>query len=210
MNAQKRFFVSAALLLLAAIDAPAQPPFAPDRGHHFGAFVGPTLRIASIDRQMALLVGGATAIVVDRRIVFGLEGTVLCNNVAVYPETGLSASLRLLYGGIFVEYIIADELAIHPVLRATAGGGGVRTVDHIYPAIPLDLMVLMVDIPVDGPDDAFVLLEPGVGVEAVLGDNVRLELSGLFRIVTGIASPGLDNGLVGGASVALTAKVGVF
>jgi len=198
-----------ALALLAVSSASAQRIFVLDPDHTFGGYIGGTVRAGSLYHQSAILTGGVTAIVVDRRLTVGLEGTALASDIVIHPSPSSRASLRMLYGGVVIAYTVAGELPVHPVLRATDGGGGVRPVRQVF-TYPPSLMVLMVDMPVDGPDDAFFVAEPGLGIEATLGPHVRVELSALYRIVMGIATPGLDNLGIGGATVALTAKVGLW
>jgi hypothetical protein len=194
-------------LLVAATALRAQPVFVLDPDHSFGGYVGPSLRMGSLFHQPAHLAGGGTGIVVDHRLVVGVEGTTLYSNVIVHPWPGARGSLRLLYGGLLVAYRLAPERPVTAVVRASVGGGGVRTVGIASAFAPL---ILSIDMPVDGPDDAFFLFEPGVGLEADVGALLKVELSLLYRVVAGVATEGITNGDVSGASLALTAKVGVF
>lgn len=198
-----------ALALLAISSASAQRIFVLDPDHTFGGYIGGTVRVGSLYHQPAFLTGAVTAIVVDRRLVVGLEGVALASDVVIHPGPWSQASLRMLYGGVIVAYTVAAERPVHAVLRTTIGGGGVRPLRQTF-SRPISLMVLMVDMPVDGPDDAFFIVEPGLAVEANLSPHVRVELGALYRIVMGIATPGLDNLGIGGASVALTAKIGLW
>lgn len=209
MNALVRLLLLLALPALAGV-ATAQPIFVVDPDHTFGGFIGPTLRVGSLFRQPALFVGGITAFVVDRRLAVGIEGTSLCGDVVIHPTPQSQASLRMLYGGIVVGYSFGADLPVHPLVRATLGGGGVRPIGIVPSMGRWQPMALLVDVPVDGPDDAFALLEPGIGLEAILGAHTRVELTANYRIVTGIATDGLDNSDIGGASMALTAKLGLW
>jgi hypothetical protein len=206
---RRTLLLTLALVAASLGDAPAQstrPVFQLDPGRVFGAFVGPSIRVGGLFRQSAWLAGGATAIVIDHRLAVGIEGTALVSHVEVLPD-GSRASLRMLYGGVIIEYLTTSERRIAPVFRATVGGGGVRYVDR---KSLMQSLILMVDMPVDGPDDAFFYVEPGLGLEARLSAWIHVELSALFRVVSGVSTPGMTNGDISGPSLVLTTKLGWF
>lgn len=203
------------MLLVGVTPATGQTFVGLDKDYEVGISAGFGGRAASFDGEVAALGSIHGAITVDHQTVIGIEAVAVVSEPMLGDATnGDPFVLQIVYGGLFFERVFLHRRAVHPLVRATIGGGGIahETRDAIVSSRQL----------MDGPDgfeiefdpsssmDAFVVVEPGLGLEFVLTPTFRIEVAALYRIVAGVSTEGLSSSMLMGPSLALTLKTGLF
>lgn len=209
-----RIITTLAISLFVAANAAAQTFTVLDSTYDVAGGFGAGGRVGLINDQIAVLGALQAAIVVDHETVIGVEAVGLLNHVSFDDAADAGSDvLQVVYGGVLLEHVFMYRKTFHPLIRCTIGGGGISVRQHDALNAPVVLGASDgVDFEFDptSNQDAFFVLEPGIGVELNITQNVRLEIAALYRIVAGVATEGISNGMFTGPSVGLTIKSGVF
>jgi hypothetical protein len=165
----------------------------------FGGFGGPEVKVTPMLGSTSALVGGHGGMILNHVLVIGGAGYGLASSVDV-PETvqepGASRRLNFGYGGARVAWLIAPRSVVHGAFTTLIGGGGANW--------EIDAETE------DTRSDAFFVLEPALEVEVNLHRLVRLAVNGSYRLVSGVDTPGFENGDFDGVAFGMAARFGVF
>jgi len=166
-----------------------------------GYFGAPVLQYDQLRGQGAVVLGGRGGFNLTPSLVLGggLYGTVteVDAPAGVLSSSGGPLDLKLDRFGLELEYALRPAAPTHVTLGALLGGGAARyTQDGTNEQ--------------DGESDFVLLIQPGVGVEQRVGENIHLNLSATYRLVRGVEQVGLDEEDLRGIGVALAVKLGRF
>lgn len=188
--------------------------FGSNGDHDNGGWGAPTASYTRILDRDAMLVGLRGGWLIDHRLTFGIAGYGLVTDApnAAYDahlvDRGYApwrpSQLRMGYGGLFIEPIIAHRSAVHVTLPLIigAGGCGYQTYTHLPP--DLDPRTYVTD------DQAFFVIEPGIELEVNLVRLVRLGVGASYRYTSDIDLPGTPKDALRGVNAGLSIKVGRF
>ena len=205
------------LMALTSVPVNGQPLRLFD-GTELCGFLAPSLSVSTIHNQTGVTAGAVMGLVFDHTIVLAVEGSGLVTHI--YPASRSSeheSRLEMISGGLLLEYLFDPKEMVHLSLRATAGGGGVRYHGRVRQRPETDggasALVIDVEIPLgENPDswDGYWFLEPGAGVEVIAAENIRVELSARYRVVSGVRTDGISSQGLSGPSLGLLVKCGLF
>ena len=170
-----------------------------------GGFGGPVVKLTTITRQTALMIGGRGGWILDHTFLVG--GGVYTLVTDVDGPTGIYPTLEPLdvdfsWFGLELEHIFKPSELIHYSLYAFVGGGAVRYVKDVGPVSTNATQV-------DETDLAFVF-EPAANAELNVTSWCRITAGVSYRIVAGVTLVGLSNGDFTGPAATLTVKFGNF
>jgi hypothetical protein len=196
-----RALVIVTMLPLLAIEVAAQEE-APRQGaggrSYFGA---PVVKYTAIRDHGAAMLGGRGGWNITPSLALGggLYGTItqVDGPVGAVPDAPGPLDIKFESFGLELEYAPKPRASTHLTLHAFFGGGAAHYVqdetDEQY-----------------GETDFMLLLEPAVGGEQRITDWLHLNLAVSYRLVSGVAQPGLENSDLTGPSAALAVKFGRF
>jgi hypothetical protein len=165
-------------------------------GISHGGFGAAHLRVGEVVGERSVFMGGEAAWVPNHRLILGVGLWALVSEaarVSTVPEAVAEGlPLRMGYAGVLVGYRIAPTAVVHPTARMLIGAGGLSTGDSGG---------------VGDEDDAFLVAEPGFGVELNVAPFLRLGVGASYRWVAGVDLGGLRDrdlsGLTGEFSLLL-------
>jgi hypothetical protein len=194
-----RLLVSSLLLLVTGLmTASAQPIVLFDR-YELTGFLSPALSFSEIMGQSSYTLGGCAAVVIDHSTVIGIEGGGLISGVkGPAAADGARHDLQMFHAGLLLERIEQPSDPIHLVWRALIGGGELGYAGSLPTAGDY------------GARDAFLLFEPGAGVEFRAGEKVRIEVTALYRFIRGVQLEGFDRRDDETVVVRMMVKLGSF
>jgi hypothetical protein len=189
----------------------AQPVTVLDQEYGVEGNFGVGARAGLFDDQIGYLGALNAAITIDHRTVIGIEAVGVLSRIQARASSA-DAIVQVVYGGVLLERVFNHRDIVHPIVRVTAGGGGLVAShrEPIMARVAAFADEFNFEFDPGSSMDAFVVLEPGLGAELNVGDNVRLELAVLYRLVAGVSSEGIGNALLNGPSLALTLRTGAF
>lgn len=163
-----------------------------------GAFGGPEVRLSPVHEDLGVFLGASGGWILDHRWILGGAGYALVNKLGVADQEGANHDLSLGYGGVVLAYADDAERVGHLVGGVLIGGGGAD----------LGQGELFFDLEDTG--DSFFVLEPSLGLEINVRENVHLKLEGGYRWIRGVDLPRLTDSDLSGASFGLGVRVGQF
>ncbi len=188
--------------------------FGNDHTIEHGGWGAPSTNYTRIMGQDALLVGVRGGWLIDHRVTLGIAGHGLVTDVPnkAYDEIRIAgghdlrkgSQLRMGYGGLLIEPIIAHRSAVHVTLPIIIGAGG--CVYETYEPLAEEYDPLTDD----QDDQAFFVVEPGIELEMNLIKLVRLGIGASYRYTTDITLPGTPTDALRGFNTGVTIKIGSF
>jgi hypothetical protein len=177
-----------------------------------GGYGAPESKMTTVMSSPALLFGLQGGWVVNHRFILGLAGYGLATKHEV-PEAmrvgGSPSTLEMGYGGLRLGYVFAPESLVHFGFGMVLGGGGLVAVSR-EPAITVAANGETKSEQRRANSEAFLAFEPNVEGEVNVTRFMRIAVSGSYRFINGIGSPGLDNASIGGPALGLALRFGVF
>ncbi|MCB0396955.1 MAG: hypothetical protein KDD36_09895 [Flavobacteriales bacterium] len=170
------------------------------KGIKNGGYGAPVLKLTHIDNQLALLVGGQGAWVIDHTFGFGLFGYGLASQVRQVNDQGEKLGMEMGYGGFLLEPILMSNYVVHVTFPIALGAGGVAYFENER----FDVNYYYRDA------EAFFIAEPGMNVELNMTRHLRFIMGGSYRFVSkmDLSQEGYDE--LEGASLFAGFKLGVF
>jgi hypothetical protein len=150
--------------------------------------------------------------IVNHRFILGLAGYGLASRHEV-PDAmrvgGTPSTLEMGYGGLRLGYVFMPESLAHFGFGMVVGGGGLAAVSReaattVAPNGETQTEQRRAN------SEAFMVFEPNVEGEVNVTRFMRIAVSGSYRFMNGIGSPGLDNASVGGPALGLALRFGAF
>ncbi|MFN8583433.1 MAG: hypothetical protein U0163_20960 [Gemmatimonadaceae bacterium] len=162
-----------------------------------GGFGGPVIRVSRVAGEAALFVGARGAWLLNHRVAIGAGGYKLAGEQieSHFLLSGETTHLEYTYGGFELEYFLAPLEPNHASLSILVGVGGANWATKGRDKID---------------SDQFVVVEPGASLERRLASNVQVAAGVAYRIVGGARLTALTAKDLGGPTIALTCKIGVF
>jgi len=196
----KRLKVIAALFLMMAGSALAQPATLFDGDIHSGGFGGVELKLSPLNEQTGLLVGGSGAWLINHSFYLGGGGYGLVNDIATLGLSPDTSRIDMGYGGLLIGYMFAPDDLVHVGIQTLVGAGGVGYRVHHFD----DRLDNLTD------SDGFFVAEPGVVGELNISRNIRLVIGASYRFINGIETAGMSDAKLGGPSASMMIKFGSF
>jgi hypothetical protein len=170
--------------------------------HKVGGYAALNFHYTEIDGRQGMSVGAKGAVLIGHSFAIGLGGSGFFNDVTIDKETGLYNNLEGGYGGIFFEPIILPKLPVHISIPILIGVGGVAYVNDYY--YSYDDWGYVEDA------DAFVIVEPGIELEANLLKFMRISLGATYRYTSDILINNKSKDILNGLSAGMSLKFGSF
>jgi hypothetical protein len=161
-----------------------------------GYYGAPQIKFSQVNGDFALFVGGEGAFVANQQWMLGGGGygLVTQHNVSDLIQSA-DRRIHLGYGGLKLGFIGMPEYLLHVTFGALIGAGGVS----------FDLP----DVNRQNQTDAFFVFEPEIGGELNILENLRLNLSGTYRWITGVKNHyGVGSSDLSGVTATLSLKFG--
>jgi hypothetical protein len=165
-----------------------------------GGFAEASVQATVIDRHVGMLVGGAGGWILNRRLVVGpavywLATSLPLSRVPILGDR--TPSLALVYGGVMIEWISNPRKRTHTTMGVLVGAGGVAYNESGYETAYDD-------------EDAFIVLEPTISLEANLNASSRVGARLKYRLVGALDLEGLKDSTLSGVGIGLYVKLGGF
>jgi len=170
-----------------------------------GWYAAPQVKLSTLNKEFAVLVGAETAILADATWGMGLAGYWLAtNHELVSAKTDSAKCVSLFYGGLKLAHYGLPSYLIHPTFGLLIGMGQVRTPESYWThASYRD------QYHVKWRNDVVFALEPEVGVELNILEELHLNASVSYRILTGYeSSRGFNSTDLSGITGTFTLKYG--
>lgn len=169
-------------------------------GQHrrIGGYVGLETRVTRVKATGGSMAGGDIALLLGRRLSIGVAGFGWTSSEITRPATtgGGAETLRLGYGGLEVGYTLRPTSIVHGTVELLMAGGGA----HWSGA----------DDDASDRADAFLVLEPAIGIQANVARFLRASLAVTYRHAAGVSLVDLRDRDVRGMSVRLALRAGQF
>lgn len=166
------------------------------RDARVGVYLGPTFKIASINRSPALLIGAEFAVLIGERFAIGAAGSAIVTPLAAQRNDGRTFNLRTQYAGVTLGVALVRVKFFSLAMGALVGGGRVCLNDE-----RLDRCVNRA---------AMFVAEPELGLSFALTKILRLVLSGGYRFAVAQSWSGPSDRLLSGLSGTLGLRLGRF
>jgi hypothetical protein len=176
-----------------------------------GGFGAPSVKVTSVDGEAAVMPGIQGGWIIGHSLVLGLAGYGLATRQEApvgMRVAGAPSTLEMGYGGLRIGYLLMPKSIVHLGFGLLIGGGGVAALSRDE----LPVIVggeLQHERRVDNTD-AFFVTEPEIEAEVNVTKFMRVAVSGSYRFVADIDSPGLTSGKVGGPAAGLALRFGAF
>jgi hypothetical protein len=177
-----------------------------------GGFGALNLKITSVKKQTGVFVGGYGGWLINHRLLIGVGGYGLVNNVpadksvvSIYNFVR-EPLLTFGYGGAVLEYYIEPNSVVHSSVSALIGGGGVL---YRQGGAGEYFNASWGDPYKTGTNTVFVF-EPGVSVEVNMTNYMKIGFGVSYRFVNGVDLPALKNSDLSNISGGISLKFGKF
>ena len=164
-----------------------------------GAFGGAVLKLAEINDEFGLLIGGHGGWIINPSFSVGGGFYGLLRDIEVEGESS-AEELELGYGGLELEYVVISVHRLHLSAQTLIGFGGLTSRVRNFSRFNTSLN----QGGFGSPDDSIFIVEPGLHLLWDLSTNVRFGLGGTHRFIRGVGIEGLENSDLSGASMTLT------
>jgi hypothetical protein len=164
-----------------------------------GGFGGPELKITSINKETAVLMGGRGGWIINHTFSLGGAGYGLVTNVHSRNTDSVHQFIQMGYGGLDLEYIASSNDLIHLSMELLIGAGGIgfkNDVDAIVDHHPIM--------------ESFFVLEPSVHANLNVTRFFRIAGGVSYRYINGVKSPVSTNTDMTGLSGVFTLMFGKF
>lgn len=165
-------------------------------------------KFTTIDGNYVNMVEAYGGVYLNRRVLLGIGGAASTNNMPVPAQfsaiEGRELSYQYVQFGLFTEYVVASNKAIHPVFHLFAGPGLTMQYDRKGWEDFDD------DDHESRDENWFMVVEPGVQLEINLFRWMRFSPGVSYRLAQGNDAMGLSNSKLSGASFNLSMKFGRF
>lgn len=159
-----------------------------------GYFIAPVAKFTQVNDNFGFMVGGRAGWMLNGRYHIGLGGYALTHQVeANQLASGDTPDMKMMYGGLELEYALLPENLVHFSLYTLIGLGAA---EFDYADI-------------DGDDDFFVV-EPAVNMWLNLTESLKAGLGVGYRIASGVDLEGLEDSDLSGITATLSLKYTIF
>jgi hypothetical protein len=121
---------------------------------------------------------------------------------------GRPSTLEMGYGGLRLGYLLMPKSVVHLGFGLLIGGGGVAALSKDQLPVVKNGAVSY-ERRVDN-SDAFFVTEPEIEAEINVTNFMRVAVSGSYRFVAGIHSPGLSSWDIAGPAAGVALRFGSF
>lgn len=144
--------------------------------HFTGAYMAPEIKFSQVNGENGVLVGGHLATNFNRKLSMGIAGYGLAtrNEFDVAADSTLRVGFG--YGGMFTEYVLFSDKAVHVTIPVIIGVGGVTVWDS-------DEDLYQDEEWNDIESSAAFVLEPGINLEVNLTKFMRFSAGASYRLV---------------------------
>ncbi len=175
--------------------------FKKDRITH-GAYVGLNFKLANVNDENAIFMGGRGGWVVDHKVVIGFAGYGFLSDLHFNSDhDDTNTNLAGGYGGFMLEYIILPHAPVHISIPLILGAGGIAHTNN------WDLNFWD---QYSNKADAFFVIETGVEIEFNMIKFMRLALGITYRHTSNIQLENTEKNALNGLSTGITFKFGKF
>jgi hypothetical protein len=177
-----------------------------NRNYRRGGYGAFTTQLGRVGDEDAIFMGGRGVWVMGGGFGMGLGAQVLVNEILysdIIPSEDLQ--LEMVYGGLYLEPIIASWLPVHvsfPILLGV--GGAIYTDNSFRHTSDFDWDRDVVD------DDLFFVFEPGASVELNIVQFFRIGLGAQYRVLGDLNLMDTEKDGLNGWSGVLTLKFGRY
>jgi hypothetical protein len=208
-NAMKKILVLTPLILLVSIvysnAQEIQTLFKPGKSGGYGAISN---KFTTIGGNFANIVEGYGGWFINNRLLIGIGGAGLTNDVPVSPQFSNDPSVDMSYAygqfGAVNEYVLWSDKVVHGVFHVFAGAGFTGQYERFGWDSGHDIDGSNID------EQFFFVLEPGVQIELNLMKWLRFSPGVTYRAAFGSDTPGLSDSDLSAVSYNLTLKFGKF
>jgi hypothetical protein len=176
-----------------------------------GGFGAAAVKITPVDGEAAVMPGVQGGWIIGHSLVIGLAGFGLATRQeapAGMRVQGRPSTLEMGYGGFRAGYILLPKSIVHLGFGVLVGAGGVAALSRDE-LLVIDDGQANYERRVDN-SDAFFVTEPEIEAEINVTKFMRVAVSGSYRFVADIDSPGLSASRVGGPAAGLALRFGAF
>lgn len=146
-----------------------------------GIYGAPAFKITFVNSEIAVLLGGHAAWIVNRTFSLGLGGYWLAEDVD---------SLNMTYGGLEFGYVLFPDRLLHPTFNALFATGNASR---------------------GSSSDVFFAIEPHVNLEANITSWFKASIGASYRFVLGVDGlTGINNRDLSGPAAGVILKFGFF
>ncbi|WP_103070272.1 hypothetical protein [Aquimarina sediminis] len=173
-------------------------------------FGGPSINFSSVDGDFAIFFGGKGGVIINNKVIFGLEGNQLITDISHKAER--DRDLNFNYGGIFAGYIIDWQSRVHLTPSLMVGWGGIgKRRDYDYDSFE--------DYDNNWDEywseyfrisDHVLVIQPSLELELNVFKILRVGLGVNYRIASGIGSGVYSNDDLSSIGGVFSIKFGDF
>lgn len=177
-----------------------------------GGFGAVSIKFSNVKNKSAVLVGGYGGWLVNHKLLIGLGGYGLVNNIAADREVASIYNfvreplVTFGYGGAVFEYYINPNSIVHTSVSCLIGGGGVLYrqggAGEFFDSHWGD--------PYKTNTSTVFVLEPGASIELNVASYMKIGLNASYRMVNGVDLVGLKNSDLSNFSGGISFKFGKF
>ena len=146
-----------------------------------GFYGAPAFKITFVNSELAVLLGGHGAWIVNKTFSLGMGGYWLAEDVG---------NLSMTYGGLELGYVLFPDRLLHPAFTALFATGNAS---------------------LGSSNDVFFAIEPNVNLEVNVTTWFKANIGASYRFVMGVDGlTGINNRDLGGPAVGIILKFGFF
>jgi hypothetical protein len=183
-----------ATALAEALSTPAEPSIASAAAAPSAAgwYIAPTVSFTSINQTYGEMVGLRSALMLNRQVGVGVAGNLMGTSRA--QLRGDAARDVGIYGGLYLQYLVAAGSVLHAYADTTLGAGSWCAESKGEACRGRE----------------FAVLEPTFNVELTLSPNVRLATGLGYRVAVAGAGPGISSRHLSGVVARTSLVLGMF
>jgi hypothetical protein len=193
-----------------AADQPAAETIFKGKVKH-GGYGAPAMKVTAVNGEAAIMPGIQGGWVINHSFVLGVAGYGLATRqdapVGMRVD-GRPSTLEMGYGGMRLGYLVMPQSVVHLGFGLLIGGGGIAALSKDELPVIRD-GDLHYERRADN-SDAFFVTEPEIEMEINVAQFMRVAVSGSYRFVTGIGSPGLSSWDIAGPAAGVAVRFGSF
>lgn len=168
-----------------------------------GFYIGSSIGYSPIDNTNGLVASSRFGWIMDRWCAFGLTGSGFVNNIDKFNYNyAMSNDVLFLggvYGGFFIEPILAPMKPVHLSFPIMVGGGGAISFSDVYYSSPTDFS-----------EDVFFVVEPAVELEVNFARWIRVAAFVSYRYTSDINIKNVSVDALRNYTTGISLKLGWF
>lgn len=166
-----------------------------DKPRDLSIFINPTFQFSGIAKQNSSIPGIRAGVIVNKRLIIGGVYNYNFNEIAL-PEAKGGGQLRMLWGGLHLEYTLWPQQFVHLTIPVSAGMGQLKTTGGTN-----ETMI---------GDPNFLFAETGLMIEFNIWKHAKLGFGGSHRYTKNVTYNSLTTSDLTAFAFVASVKFGFF